>query len=61
MTGASNPNKLFSTIQAKLALLGYVVHECSTGGYLVARWDMSRFCGDLDALAGFLRQVEKAC
>lgn len=56
----TNPNKELSSLQAKLALLGYEVHACATGGYLVARWDMSRYCGDLDALAGFLRQVEKA-
>lgn len=58
---ATNPDKRFATLRARLALLGYVVHQCSSGGYLVARWDMSRFCSDLDALAGFLHQVEKAC
>lgn len=51
--------KRAATLQARFALLGYTVHECATGGFLVGRWDLSRYCGDLDALESFLRQVEK--
>lgn len=52
--------KLFATITAKLALAGHQVFELSDGGYLVARWGMTRACPSLEALHSFARMVGAA-
>lgn len=49
--------KAFLTLQAKLALRGFALYELSCGGYLVARWDRTKHCADLQAVAQFAREV----
>lgn len=49
--------KAFTTLRAKLALLGYSASELSDGSFLVTRWDRSRHLADLHGVAAFLRQV----
>lgn len=46
--------KRLATLKAELALKGFSVHEVSTGGYFVARWNLTKFCpaqADLEAFA----------
>ena len=49
--------KVRASLTAKLALLGYSLHQLSGGGYLVSRWDRTRHLNDLHAVSAFLRQV----
>ena len=46
-----------ATLTAKLALLGFTLHELSDGAFLVCRWDRSRRLADLTAVADFLRHA----
>lgn len=50
-------DKAQATLIAAFALKGFAVHTLSCGGYLVAKWDLSRHCPDLRALAEFARMV----
>lgn len=52
--------KLESTLKAQLALRGFQVHEVSTGGYFVARWNLTKFCPALADLEAFASQVGAA-
>lgn len=45
------------TLVAKLALAGHTVHEDRSGGFLVTRWGVSRFCMDCESLKLFAQQV----
>ena len=47
----------FANLRARLALRGFVLHELATGGYLVGRWDRTKYAPDLAAVAAFLAQV----
>jgi hypothetical protein len=49
--------KALATLKAAYALAGYAVHDLSCGGYLVARWNVTKHCPDRHALAGFSRQI----
>lgn len=49
--------KTLSTLMAAFALAGYAVHELSCGGFVVARWNLTRHCPDVHALAAFARQI----
>jgi hypothetical protein len=50
--------KLKSSLRAKLALAGgFVLLELADGSYLVSRWNLSRPCADLRAVAAFAEQV----
>ena len=49
--------KRVATLKAQLALKGFAVHDVSTGGYFVARWNLTRFCPAIDDLERFARQV----
>lgn len=51
--------KRLATIKARFAIAGFVVHECTVGGFLVARPGLSRYCVDIDGLEAFLGQVER--
>jgi hypothetical protein len=52
--------KRLATITARLALAGHQVFELADGGYLVARWGMTRACPSLEALQSFARMVGAA-
>lgn len=49
--------KRLATIKAQMALRGYAVHDVSTGGYFVARWNLTKFCLTLADLESFASQV----
>jgi hypothetical protein len=49
--------KALATLRAQLALLGYALHELSSGEYVVWRWDRVRSLPDLHAVSRFLHQV----
>ena len=50
--------KVRATLAAKLALAGgFVLLELADRTFLVTRWNSSRHCADLAAVAAFARQV----
>lgn len=53
--------KTVSTLKAELALRGFQVHDTSTGGWLVARWNLSHYCQHLIDLGAFARRVGVTC
>jgi hypothetical protein len=52
--------KVYATIAARLAIAGHQVFQLADGGYLVARWGMTRACPSLEALQSFARMVGAA-
>lgn len=52
--------KQVATLTAQLALRGYQVHPVTTGGYFVARWNLTKFCPALADLQAFASQVGAA-
>lgn len=52
--------KQVATLTAQLALRGYQVHPVTTGGYFVARWNLTKFCPALADLEAFASQVGAA-
>lgn len=53
----SNPDKRLATLKAALALRGFEVRECQTGGYFISRWNLAKFCPAWADLEIFARQV----
>lgn len=49
--------KRLATLKAQLALRGFQVHDVSTGGYFVSRWNLTKYCPAIDDLEAFARQV----
>ncbi len=49
--------KRHATIQAQLALKGFVLQELAEGGWLITRWDRIRWLADLGEVESFLRRV----
>ncbi|MEJ8846381.1 hypothetical protein [Variovorax rhizosphaerae] len=49
--------KRVANLKAALALRGFQVHDSTTGGWLVARWDLSHYCARIEDLEAFLRRV----
>jgi hypothetical protein len=49
--------KVRATLAARLALAGFVLLELADGTFLVSRWNLSRPCADLRAVAAFAEQV----
>jgi hypothetical protein len=49
--------KEVATLAARLALRKFSLHELACGGYLIARWDRTVHCSDLQAVAAFLRRI----
>jgi hypothetical protein len=49
--------KLQANLIAGFALVGFAVHTLSVGGFIVARWNLSKHCPDLGALVAFAKQV----
>lgn len=41
----------------KLTRTGHVVHQDRLGSFMVTRWNVSRFCMDLESLRAFADQV----
>lgn len=54
---ADGSRKRIASFKAAFALGGFAVHELAGGGFLVCRWNLSKHCPDLGALAGFAKQV----
>jgi len=62
MAGQATPcAKTVFTLKAELALRGFQVHNTTTGGWLVARWDRSHYCQHLADLEAFARRVGVPC
>ncbi|MCK7494060.1 MAG: hypothetical protein MZW92_24625 [Comamonadaceae bacterium] len=47
----------FAQLQAQAAHAGAALHRLASGGYMVARWGLSRELLDLAAVGAFLRQM----
>lgn len=60
MSTAADPRKLEYTLVAQLALKGFQVHAVTTGGFFVAKWNLTKFCPALEDLAAFAEQVGAA-
>lgn len=52
--------KRLATLKAQLCLKGFAVHDVSTGGYFVAKWNLTKFCPALADLEAFASQVGAA-
>ncbi|MES2842472.1 MAG: hypothetical protein V4794_19510 [Pseudomonadota bacterium] len=52
--------KRIATVKAQLAIKGFAVHDVSTGGYFVAKWNLTKFCPALADLESFAAQVGAA-
>lgn len=50
-------DKRVANVTAQLALEGFQVHAVTTGGYFVARWNLTKFCAAVEDLEAFARQV----
>lgn len=50
-------SKALANTIAGYALAGYAVHQLSCGGFLVARWNLTKHCPDLRSLVAFARQI----
>jgi len=54
---AEKTGNRIATLKAQLALKGFAVHDVSTGGYFVSRWNMAKFCPAIVDLESFAAQV----
>lgn len=52
--------KFLATLKAQLALKGFAVHDVTTGGWFVSRWNLTKFCPALPDLEAFASQVGAA-
>lgn len=52
--------KYQATLTAQLALKGFQVHPVTTGGWFVAKWNLTKFCPALEDLKTFAEQVGAA-
>ncbi len=52
--------KRLANVKAHLALRGFAIHDVSTGGYFVAKWNLTKFCPALADLESFAAQVGAA-
>jgi hypothetical protein len=50
-------DKLKADLAARLALQGHALLEMADGTYLVHRWNLSRPCANLQAVAEFARRI----
>lgn len=50
-------SKQVADLKARFALRGFAVHSVDGGGLLVCKWNLSRFCRDIEALEAFLKQI----
>ena len=49
--------KRLATLTAELALRGFVLRECETGGFFVSRWNLTKFCRDQSDVEDFAQTV----
>jgi hypothetical protein len=49
------PCKAFSSLAARLALAGYSLFRLADDSFLITRWNLSKPCPDLFAVARFAR------
>lgn len=59
-TDVITPENRLATLKAQLALRGFAIHDVSTGGYFVAKWNLTKFCPALADLESFAAQVGAA-
>lgn len=59
-TEARLQHKRFATLQARLALKGYVLRRIDDGTFVCSRWGMFRELADLAAVERFVAQVGAA-
>ena len=52
--------KRLATLTAQLALKGFQVHQVTSGGFFVARWNLTKYCPALADLQAFAEQVGAA-
>jgi hypothetical protein len=45
--------KRITTQIAKLALAGHAVHQLKSGGFMVCKYGLAKFCGDFNELHAF--------
>lgn len=57
MSDAIDQGKAVATLTAQLALKGFQVHPVTTGGYFVAKWNLTKFCPALEDLQAFAERV----
>ncbi|KRC11515.1 hypothetical protein ASE11_19090 [Hydrogenophaga sp. Root209] len=62
MSAVTTPSdqKRLANLKALFALKGFAVHDVSTGGWFVAKWNLTKFCPALADLESFAAQVEAA-
>jgi hypothetical protein len=56
-TEAGDDCKSLATTRAVAAMAGCQLHELASGGFLVARWNLSREFGDLQQVRRFLKSM----
>ncbi|MDN8615484.1 hypothetical protein [Variovorax ginsengisoli] len=49
--------KQLANLKAQLALRGFTVHDVSSGGWVIGRWDRTLFAAKLADLEAFLLRV----
>ena len=52
----SNEAKEFATLRAQFAMRGHELHAAGEG-YVVSRWNLSRFFTDLQGVEAFAQQI----
>lgn len=60
MSEGIDPRKAEYTLIAQLALKGFQVHPVTTGGFFVAKWNLTKFCPAIEDLETFAQQVAAA-
>lgn len=60
MSEPVDQSKRQATLTAQLALKGFQVHPVTTGGFFVAKWNLTKFCPAIEDLAAFAEQVGAA-
>ena len=49
-------SKRFANLAARAAIAGHQLHQ-TAGGFMLARWNHSRHCGDLDTVEVLLHRM----
>lgn len=57
VTPSPDSAKKMATLAAKLALRGFALRECETGGFFVSRWNLTKFCRDQSDVEDFAQTV----
>lgn len=59
-TAQVDAGKYQATLTAQLAIKGFQVHPVTTGGFFVAKWNLTKFCPAIEDLQAFAEQVGAA-